>query len=211
MDRDAYMPKKPQDKDQPPRSGTYHHGSLREALIEASEDILRERGADGFSLREAARRANVSPAAPAHHFGDARGLLTAIATLGYQGLADTLRRAEADTEGQPYAVRIKAHNWAYINYARDYPARFDLMWMRHRLNREDPDYLRASFSAYASAYEIVTGQLMPPPTGNFALPMTPNIAAYWSLAHGLALLAREGFFGPNTEAIIENALEKLSL
>ena len=51
----------------------YHHGALREALIEATEVLLTERGAEGFSLREVARRAGVSPAAPAHHFGDAAG------------------------------------------------------------------------------------------------------------------------------------------
>ena len=57
----------------------YHHGDLRAALIEAGAAILAERGIEGFSLRECARRAAVSPAAPAHHFGDSRGLLTAIA------------------------------------------------------------------------------------------------------------------------------------
>ena len=50
----------------------YHHGDLRAALIEAAEAVIAERGVDNFSLREAARRAGVSPAAPAHHFRDAR-------------------------------------------------------------------------------------------------------------------------------------------
>ena len=65
------------------RSRGYHHGALREALLEAAEALIGERGLDGFSLREAARRVGVSPAAPQHHFGDARGLLTAIATAGF--------------------------------------------------------------------------------------------------------------------------------
>ena len=64
----------------------YHHGALRQALIDATEALLAEKGADGFSLREVARRAGVSAAAPAHHFGDASGLLTAVATLGFEGL-----------------------------------------------------------------------------------------------------------------------------
>ncbi|MDQ4087902.1 MAG: TetR/AcrR family transcriptional regulator, partial [Pseudomonadota bacterium] len=54
----------------------YHHGSLRKALVEAAEAVIAERGVDRFSLREAARRAGVSAAAPAHHFRDSRGLLT---------------------------------------------------------------------------------------------------------------------------------------
>ena len=51
--------------------GAYHHGALRAALIDAAESVLAERGVEGFSLREVARRSGVSPAAPAHHFGDA--------------------------------------------------------------------------------------------------------------------------------------------
>ena len=57
----------------PAGARAYHHGALRPALIAAAEAVIAERGVDGFSLRETARRAGVSPAAPAHHFGDARG------------------------------------------------------------------------------------------------------------------------------------------
>ena len=74
---------------------TYHHGDLRHALIEATESLLAEKGPEGFSLREVARRAGVSAAAPAHHFGDASGLLTAVATVGFDGLAAALREGEA--------------------------------------------------------------------------------------------------------------------
>ena len=68
----------------------YHHGALRAALIEAAEAVIAERGVDGFSLRETARRAGVSPAAPAHHFGDARGLLTALAAEAFRRFGDAL-------------------------------------------------------------------------------------------------------------------------
>src|SRR5687768_5541186 len=71
----------------------YHHGDLQAALIAAAEDVLAEKGVSGFSLREAARRAGVSPAAPAHHFKDARGLLTAVAARGFQRLTETLIQA----------------------------------------------------------------------------------------------------------------------
>jgi AcrR family transcriptional regulator len=73
----------------------YHHGDLRQALIDATEQILTERGMEGFSMREAARRAGVSPAAPAHHFGDARGLLTAVAIGAFLDLQHALRAANA--------------------------------------------------------------------------------------------------------------------
>ena len=64
-------------------------------MIAAAEALIAERGLDGFSLRETARRAGVSPAAPAHHFGDARGLLTAIATEGFREFGDALEEADA--------------------------------------------------------------------------------------------------------------------
>ena len=89
------------------RSRAYHHGSLRSALIEAAEEVIAERGLDCFSLRETARRAGVSPAAPAHHFKDVRGLLTAIASQAFADLADTLAEADA-TAGPDRDARIKA-------------------------------------------------------------------------------------------------------
>ena len=66
------------------RARPYHHGDLREKLVAAAEAIILERGVDGFSLREAARRAGVSPAAPAHHFGDTQGLLSEVALRGFR-------------------------------------------------------------------------------------------------------------------------------
>src|SRR5690242_13949866 len=75
----------------------YHHGALRAALVAATEDLLLEEGVAGFTLRKAARRVGVSPSAPAHHFGDAAGLLSEVATLGFEEFALTLR--EADERG----------------------------------------------------------------------------------------------------------------
>ena len=91
----------------------YHHGALREALIDATESLLAEKGPESFSLREVARRAGVSPAAPAHHFGDASGLLTVVATLGFEGLAAALREAEARGGRDPRA-RLREQGAAYV-------------------------------------------------------------------------------------------------
>ena len=94
----------------------YHHGALRAALLTAAEAIIGERGIDGFSLREAARRAGVSPAAPQHHFGDARGLLTALATAGFAQLADALAAADA-AAGPDREARTRAQATAYVAFA----------------------------------------------------------------------------------------------
>src|SRR3546814_10926578 len=77
-----------------PGERSYHHGALRPALIRAAVEVLAERGPDGFSLRETARRAGVSPAAPAQHFGDARGLRTARPPAAVRDVGDALTAAD---------------------------------------------------------------------------------------------------------------------
>src|SRR5215211_3555766 len=71
----------------------YHHGNLRRALLDEAIAVIGEAGPGAVGLRDLARRVGVSHAAPAHHFGDKRGLLTAVATDGFRRLAATLRNA----------------------------------------------------------------------------------------------------------------------
>ncbi|WP_207388044.1 TetR/AcrR family transcriptional regulator [Hylemonella gracilis] len=94
----------------------YHHGDLRRALVDATIELLREQGLEGFSLRAAARVAGVSHAAPAHHFGDARGLLTACAADGFERLADAMQ-ARVRGAGEDARVRAQALGAAYIDFA----------------------------------------------------------------------------------------------
>src|SRR5260221_4014197 len=85
-----------------PTRKTYHHGDLRRQLIAAAERIIVERGVEGFTLREAARRVGVSPAAPSHHFKDAKELLTEMALLGFRDFREAIaagdRRSREDTK-----------------------------------------------------------------------------------------------------------------
>ncbi|NBO21074.1 MAG: TetR/AcrR family transcriptional regulator, partial [Rhodobacteraceae bacterium] len=80
----------------------YHHGDLATALIAAAHQELSEQGAAGFSLRRVARRAGVSHAAPAHHFGDAAGLLAALAAQGFRRLIgqQSLRQGAASPDAR---------------------------------------------------------------------------------------------------------------
>src|SRR3982751_1093477 len=110
-----------------PARDAYHHGALRESLIEAAEAVLAERGVEGFSLREVARRSGVSPAAPAHHFGDANGLLTAVATLAFEGLTEALQAGNARGGDDPVA-RLREQGVGYVSFALRYPGRFGLMF-----------------------------------------------------------------------------------
>ncbi|HEX8571633.1 MAG TPA: TetR/AcrR family transcriptional regulator [Allosphingosinicella sp.] len=182
----------------------YHHGALRPALIAAAEAVLEERGADGFSLREAARRAGVSPAAPAHHFGDASGLLTAVAASAFVDLGDALAGASAEGDR---AGRIRAQGMAYVRFALANRARFDLMWRAGLLKRDDPDYSAAAKRAFLLLQTAVQGHGSgaEEPGG----PGTAASIACWSLVHGFARLAIDGEFGTGpgeAEAAVEALL-----
>ena len=116
---------------------TYHHGDLRTALIQAADDIIAEGGIEAFSLRAAAQRAGVSPGAPAHHFGSARGLLTEVALLAFERAGRYLE--EVGHSGDP-AADIRALSLAFVTFALDHPGHFRLMFRSDLVNRDDPRY-----------------------------------------------------------------------
>jgi len=180
----------------------YHHGALREALIDAAESILEERGVEGFSLREAARRAGVSPAAPGHHFGDARGLLTAVATRAFRDFGDAL---EAGDAGTTRMERLRGQGLAYVRFAFANRARFELMWRKALLNREDAAYCEAGDRAFDILDRAARGSGAG--EGPDLTVMAPSIAA-WSIVHGFVELALSGAFGTGPEEL-EAATERL--
>ena len=97
---------------------TYHHPELASTLRSAAADLITERGPSGFSLREVARRAGVSHAAPAHHYGDATGLLTAVAIEAFEHLDAEM--APADEIADP-VERLVAVGRAYVRIAHRHP------------------------------------------------------------------------------------------
>ncbi len=175
----------------------YHHGDLRSALIAAAEELLAERGLDHFSLRETARRAGVSPAAPKHHFRDTRALLTAIAVRAFDDLATRLEAAGQDGPDDR-ATRIRAQGQAYVRFALNERTRFDLMWRTALLDCEDAELDRAGKRAFAALYRLVRGADAPAFRQD-DLAAAPSIAC-WSMVHGFARLALDGSFGLDEEA-----------
>lgn len=178
-----------------PEARPYHHGALRAALLRAAENVIAERGVDGFSLRETARRAGVSPAAPGHHFKDARGLLTALAADAFVAFGDALEAADQAGERD---ARIRAQGFAYVRFALANRARFELMWRHALLDVTDPDYAAAGTRAFAILDAAVRGEAAPRAATTDPA-MAPSIAA-WSIVHGFAKLAIDGAFGPEPEA-----------
>lgn len=121
----------------PAKKRNYHHGDLRAALIKAADEIITEGGIESFSLRAAAQRAGVSPAAPAHHFGSAKGLLTEVALLAYETVG---RYLEEVTPSNDPVDDVRALSLAFITFAVDHPGHFRLMFRNDLVDREDPRY-----------------------------------------------------------------------
>ncbi len=172
----------------------YHHGDLPAALLAAAAALIEQRGVDAFSLREVARRAGVSPAAPSHHFGDARGLLTALAARAFAELADALdaEGAEGDRE-----TRILNQGIAYVGFAIARPGRFGLMWRSALLDFSSQALDAASRRAFRALDRLVRGDAGSAPPGDPAC--APSVAC-WSIVHGFAVLALGGAFGPGPDA-----------
>ncbi|MEU9349209.1 TetR/AcrR family transcriptional regulator [Streptomyces sp. NPDC048278] len=107
----------------------YHHGHLRTTLLAEAECILREDGAEKLSLRELARRAGVSHAAPRHHFPDRQSLLDALAETGFLRLGDEVCGAIGDA-APDFEAQLRATATAYVRFAVRESALLDLMFAR---------------------------------------------------------------------------------
>lgn len=165
-----------------PEPRPYHHGDLRAALLHAAEAELAERGVEGFSLRSVAKRAGVSHAAPAHHFGDAQGLLTALAAEGFRQFLAAQSAREVLADPDP-AAQLVAAGLGYVDFAMARPALFRLLWQSER-----PDFTDADLGPAAiAAYQHLVDQVMAAGGTTAA-----DEAAAWAMAHGLADLMASG-------------------
>lgn len=164
----------------------YHHGNLREALVEAALQLIAEKGPAGFTIAEAARLAGVSPAAPYRHFRDAEALLADVALRGFERFATTLTAAW--NAGRPDPVHaFEALGAAYLAFARQEPAYYAAMFEARIPQASYPGLLTAGDAAFtilreaAETLALRLPQEQRPPSSMVALHI-------WSLAHGIASL-----------------------
>ncbi|WP_405427336.1 TetR/AcrR family transcriptional regulator [Micromonospora sp. NBC_00617] len=150
----------------------YHHGDLRRALLAAALDAIEEVGPTALSLRDLARRAGVSHAAPAHHFSDKAGLLTALAAQGFDLLAQMLSAAGDD---------LLTAGVAYVDFAVGHRAHFEVMFRPELYRADDAELIAARERAGAA---LRSGVAALPAGGD---PNRDALAA-WSIAHGFATL-----------------------
>jgi AcrR family transcriptional regulator len=168
------------------KASRYHHGRLREALIKSGRALLEERGLQGFTLRECARRARVSHAAPAHHFASAGDLLAEIAAQGFDDLAaamDAAAMRERDA-----AARLAALGRAYVAFALANKAVFQLMFGGGARNE---DNLRLNTARKAAYGRLIAGiGSVIPEKSQPARQAMADLA--WASVHGFAVLVLGG-------------------
>ncbi len=168
----------------------YHHGNLRQALIEAALALIGEKGPAGFSFAEAARAAGVSAAAPYRHFRDRDALLADVAKLGFERFTASLLAAWDGGNPAP-GVAFRALGHAYLAFARDEPAFFAAMFEAGLAHADYPELRDASDRAFAvlrDACEAVV-QTLPEGSRPPAMMMALHV---WSLSHGIAALFARG-------------------
>jgi AcrR family transcriptional regulator len=170
----------------------YHHGALRDALIAATESLIAERGAQGFSLREVARRSGVSPAAPSHHFGDAAGLLAAVARLAFDQLTEALEAGNA-RGGDDAVDRLCEQGVGYVGFALTWPGRFALMF-RADLFGKDEALAASAHAAYLVLENGIRDIYRLPSAAPLDTEQVHALRATWSMVHGFAHLMLAGQF-----------------
>jgi len=164
----------------------YHHGNLREALVEAAIELIAVNGPAGFTIAEAARFAGVSPAAPYRHFRDADALIAEVALRGFERFAEALAAAWAD--GRPDPVRaFEALGRAYLTFAREQPAFYAAMFEARIAPEDHPGLQTAADRAFAVLRDACTRLAadLPREARPPALMMALHI---WSMSHGIASL-----------------------
>lgn len=160
----------------------YHHGDLRNAVIDAALRLIQTQGAGSWTMREIAKEAGVSVAAPYRHFKDKNAVLCAVAEQGFLELDAVLSQARQNTSGDAMAqVRALVH--AYLQFAKEHPERFAVMFDRTAQEVAGPAAARcvAAFEAAITAWQAAGNQRN----------ATPHELAtvLWAAAHGLATIA----------------------
>ena len=140
-----------------PATRPYHHGNLREALLERAVVVIDERGAQDLSLRELARDVGVSHAAPRRHFADRQALLDALAIEGFDRLGADLRAA-VERAGPTFAARLDALARTYVAFATDHAALLELMFATKRRHETERLHEAANRSFGTMLDVIADGQ-----------------------------------------------------
>jgi AcrR family transcriptional regulator len=168
----------------------YHHGDLRNALLQAGLEILDKEGSGAVTLRAIATRAGVSHAAPAHHFGNAKGLMTALATIAFERLYASIQAA-VDAAPKQTVEQVRAAGRGYLGFAMSNPGLFRLMFTCSLVDDADPELHRAGDRAYQQLLSIA-GPAAAQRGGRSTDDVSAVALQIWCTVHGFAHLLLEG-------------------
>jgi len=186
------------------RKRTYHHGNLRQALIQSGLDLIAEQGVRALTLRELGKRAGVSRMAAYRHFRDRAALLDAIREAGFELFADALELAR-NAAGGDFTSRMQALAVAYVRFARENPAYFEVMFgplEASAASHHSPAGERAFEALHGTIREgQASGEVR---AGNSLL----LASAAWAIVHGISTLELEQQF--NEEMAPEKFVEACS-
>ena len=175
------------------RRNSYHHGNLKQALIEAATEMVLESGIGSVTMRALARRVGVSPAAYAYHFPDKGSLLLAIATEGFRKLNDYFEPA---LEHDDPRERLRVLGERYIDFALQYPGHYRVMFGDHAaLEKTEPDeeFLTQSGGAFRALVDTMEAVMDGSDSQTSGLDAALMI---WSHIHGAVLLWNTDMFPP---------------
>ncbi|PPD45001.1 MAG: TetR family transcriptional regulator [Methylocystis sp.] len=185
----------------------YHHGSLKQALVDAAIELLAEGGPSALTLTEAARRAGVTPAAPYRHFSGRDALLAELARQGFETFGERIEAAW--DEGRPDAqAAMRAMCGAYLKFAREEPGLYAAMFGQ-AATLADPGAGGAADHALEILWRAVVAWLQE--AGAPAQGARHVAMQIWALAHGVAMLAISGHLDPCKTAdpalVLEGAVQ----
>lgn len=168
----------------------YHHGNLREALIEAALDLIGSKGPGGFTFAEAARHAGVSPAAPYRHYENREALMAEVAAKGFATFTEAMEKARNGGKPDPLTA-LKACGAAYLHFAHTQPAYYSAMFESGLDISSYPELRKAADDAFGSLKAAVADLVETMPAGG--RPPVLMVALHiWSVSHGIASLFGRG-------------------
>ncbi|MEI4263107.1 TetR/AcrR family transcriptional regulator [Roseovarius sp. D0-M9] len=183
----------------------YHHGNLRQALVEAALALIEDKGPTGFTLSEAATRAGVTPAAVYRHFSGREDLIAEAALQGYEMFGALMTHAYAD--GQPSALAaFEATGRAYLAFARKHPGHYIAMFESGISVNRTPELAAAALAA-RRVLEAAAAQLCQHIPEAQRPPATMFSAHIWAMSHGVVELFARGAPGSASPYAPEDLLE----
>ena len=171
------------------KQDNYHHGDLKNALIDAGINILRQEGVRGLSLRNTAKQAGVSHSAPYAHFKDKQALIAAISTRGLKQLYQEVSGIAAQYRAQP-AAQLFEVAWAYTEFGINDTGLFNIIFSRILKSEHDyPEFVEISHQNFALIVDVIENNQQ----AGILRQSDPNLTAVsiWSMVHGFIALVLE--------------------